>query len=287
MSGLATIFAARQRFALGVTGLATAGAGVANYAGAPEVLTFIVAAAALCGVAWLVSFCTEIIGEQLSAGATGVLQSTLGNLPELFVVIFALKAGEVEVAQFSILGSLFANALLVLGAAIFVGASKSDDGVMRFGKRLPNDTATLLLVASFIIVILGLSASLGDKAANNAETISAFGAVVLLVVYGVWLRDYLRGGGAEHDPEATDHYLHAEKVPLAPVIGLLAVAGAGAAFVSEWFVGALDGAMDSLNISRAFAGLVVVAIAGNAVENFAAIALVAIYVTLAFLTFYE
>ena len=47
---------------------------------------------------------------------TGVLQSTLGNLPEFFVVIFALSAGEIVVAQTSIIGSVFANALLVLGA---------------------------------------------------------------------------------------------------------------------------------------------------------------------------
>ena len=52
-----------------------------------------------------------------------MLQSTLGNLPELFVVLFALSAGEVVVAQTSILGSLFANALLVLGLAIVAGAS--------------------------------------------------------------------------------------------------------------------------------------------------------------------
>ena len=44
-----------------------------------------------------------------------MLQSTLGNLPELFIVLFALSAGEIVVAQTSILGSLFANALLVLG----------------------------------------------------------------------------------------------------------------------------------------------------------------------------
>jgi Ca2+:H+ antiporter len=37
--------------------------------------------------------------------------------------------------------------------------------------------------------------------------------------------------------------------------------------VSDWFVEALEPAIDALNISHAFAGLVVVAIAGNAVEN--------------------
>ena len=48
---------------------------------------------------------------------------------------------------------------------------------------------------------------------------------------------------------------------------MLAVAAVAAAFVSDWFVGALRPAMASLGMSEAFAGLVIVAIAGNAVEN--------------------
>jgi calcium/proton exchanger cax len=54
--------------------------------------------------------------------ATGLLQATLGNLPELFVVIFALRAGEQEVAQSAIVGSLFATSLLVLGLVVIVGS---------------------------------------------------------------------------------------------------------------------------------------------------------------------
>ena len=48
---------------------------------------------------------------------------------------------------------------------------------------------------------------------------------------------------------------------------VLALAGLGAAFVSDWFVEALQPAMATLGISDAFAGLVVVAVAGNAIEN--------------------
>ena len=48
---------------------------------------------------------------------------------------------------------------------------------------------------------------------------------------------------------------------------LLAIAGVGSAFVSDWFIHALDPAIKQLGISEAFAGLVIVAIAGNAVEN--------------------
>ena len=124
-----------------------------------------------------------------------MLQSTLGNLPELFIVLFSLAAGEVVVAQTSILGSLFANALLVLGLAIVAGAQRSEDGVMRFHARLPNDTATLLLLAVFIIVLLGLSDQVGDRASEHQVAISAIGAVCLLAVYAAWLWSYLASAG--------------------------------------------------------------------------------------------
>ena len=96
----------------------------------------------------------------------GVLQSTLGNLPELFIVIFALRAGEIVVAQTSILGSLLANALLVLGLAIIAGAWRAEDGVMRFGHRLPNDTTMLLMLVVFMITILSVSLSANDRASD-------------------------------------------------------------------------------------------------------------------------
>src|SRR5436305_3649592 len=142
---------------VGLVGVATAVAGVCHYAGVNAIVTFGLATAALAGLAWIVSFATEQVGERLGAAATGVLQSTLGNLPELFVVIFALRAGQTVVAQTSIIGSIFANALLVLGLVIVVGARRSEDSCMRFGPRLANDTATLLLLCNFIIVLIALS----------------------------------------------------------------------------------------------------------------------------------
>ncbi|MGH3263775.1 MAG: hypothetical protein ACRDNS_17485, partial [Trebonia sp.] len=94
-------------------------AGVARYAGGvPRVVAFVVAGVALAGVAWVVSFATEQVGARLGTAATGLLQATLGNLPEFFVVIFALNAGERVVAETAILGSILVNALFVLGLVI-------------------------------------------------------------------------------------------------------------------------------------------------------------------------
>ena len=97
--------------------------GVLHYADAEPVVVFLVTGAALGGVAWAIGIATESVGARYGPGVTGALQSTLGNLPELFIVLFALSAGELVVAQFSILGSLFANALLVLGLAIVTGST--------------------------------------------------------------------------------------------------------------------------------------------------------------------
>src|SRR3954469_9083208 len=152
--------------------VATVVAGVAHYAGWDPLGTFAIATVALAGLAHLVSLATEQVGERFGPAATGVLQSTLGNLPEFFVVIFALRAGEVVVAQTSIIGSLFANALLVLGLVIVLGARSSPDGKMRFRARLPNDTATLLLVTSFIIVLVGLAHATHEPAAQHERAIS-------------------------------------------------------------------------------------------------------------------
>ena len=261
----------RQSALYAATIVATAVAGVLHFATDSAVATFVVAGIALAGLAWVVGVGTESVAARFGPAVTGVLQSTLGNLPELFIVLFALSAGETVVAQTSILGSLFANALLVLGLAIVAGTRQAKDGVMRFSARLPNDTAILLLLASFLIVILGVSDRTGDRASHHQLAISVFGAVVLLGIYAAWLWGYLRTGEAtEPALEGAAHHL-----PFGRAVALLAVAGVGAALVSDWFVAALDPAVRQLGISKAFTGLVIVAIAGNAVENVVGITLAA------------
>ncbi len=286
----------------------TALAGVADYGHWPAVPAFAIATVALAGLAWVVSFATEQLGEHFGPGVTGMMQASLGNLPELFVVIFALQKGELIVAQTAIVGSILANALLVLGLVIVVGARRAPDGIMRFSKRLPRDTATLLQVTVFIIVLLGLSLASHDPASHHVNTISIVGAICLLIVYLAWVVPYLRsdlapgasahpsavahGQGSGREAAAGDGGGEAKGDPRVPVattavgrvgprlslrltIALLAIAGVASAFVSDWFINALSPAIEQLNISQAFAGLVIVAIAGNAVEHAAGLVLAA------------
>lgn len=286
-----------ERTALLAIAVFTTLAGVADYGAWAPVPRFAAATLALAGLAWVVSFATEQLGERFGPGVTGMMQSTLGNLPELFVVIFALQKGELVVAQTAIVGSVLANALLVLGLVIVVGARRSPDGMMRFSKRLPRDTATLLQVTVFIIVLLGLSLASHDPASHHVKAISIVGAICLLVVYMTWVVPYLRadappGGKATAADAASDQAAAADatdaanereaapevdaygpRLSLGLTLTLLILAGTASAFVSDWFVNGLLPAISILHLSQAFAGLVIVAIAGNAVENTAGLVL--------------
>jgi Ca2+:H+ antiporter len=245
-----------------VIALLTVVTGVLHYAhGVSPVVTFVPATLALAGLAWLVSIAVEQVGIRFGHAVTGVLHSTVGNLPEFFVVIFALQASDVVIAQTAIIGSILVNALLVLGLVLICGAAVAKNSVMTFSPRLPNDTATLLLVSSFIIVLIGVAIASHDPASHHTEAVSVIGAVAVLGVYGVWLRQYLASesaGDTEREPT---------RLGAIPGLTLLIAASLASAFVSDWFVGALEPTIHKLGISQAFAGLVIIAIAGNAVEN--------------------
>jgi Ca2+:H+ antiporter len=155
---------------------------------------------------------------------------------------------------------------------ILAGSRASDDEYMRFRTRLPNDTATLMVLATFIIVLVGLSIAAHDPASHHIEAISSIAAVAILLVYAAWLASYLRSDPKETADEPGSRQ---PSLPLAVGVGLLAAGGVGSAFVSDWFINALDPAVKSFHLSKSFAGLVIVAIAGNAVENVTGIVLAA------------
>lgn len=99
-------------------------AGVTRYLGGGAVIAFLCSALAVTLLAALVGRSVEQLGDRFGPGATGVLQSALGNLPELFIALFALNAGLVAVVQAALIGSILANLLLVLGLCFVVGGLK-------------------------------------------------------------------------------------------------------------------------------------------------------------------
>jgi len=252
----------RDYVIFGVAFLAALATGVLSHIGTSHVIVFVVGALALCSIAATIGEATDQIGHHLSPAATGIVQGAVGNLPELCVCIFALKAGLVTVVQASLIGSILANSLLVLGLAFIVGSARHK--VLVFDAVTPRMIATLLLLAVSALLLPTLASELHMPAGQHEGTLALVCAAVLLIVYAVSVREMLVG--SERTVPAEAHELHAGW-PLWKALVVLGIAALGAVFVSDWFVEALAPAIKSFGISEAFAGLVIVAIAGNAVEN--------------------
>jgi len=264
----ARILTARDLRLLAACAVFAAGSGVLANAPAGPVAPFAVSAIALALLATLVGRAVEALGNRLGAGATGVVQSALGNLPELFVCIFALKAGLYDVVRAAIVGSVLSNVLLVLGLAFVAGGLKH--GRQKFSAERSRTLALMLVLAVVALAIPSLTDALHTPAAGHERALSIVTAVLLLALFGLSLpaavaKDETKQNERAH--HATAQTANVEQWPLALALGLLAVAGVSAAFVSDWFVAGLTPAMDAVHISPTFAGLVIVAIAGNAVEN--------------------
>jgi Ca2+:H+ antiporter len=229
-------------------------------AGAADLAVFVASAIGLAGLAALVGECTDQLGRRLGPSATGVLQSGLGNLPEFFIGVFALQAGLVGVVQAALVGSILANTLLVLGLAFFAGGLRN--GPQRFGADQTRMMATLLVLAVAAIAVPTVAVAPDMPAHGHEKELSVVVSLVLLAVFAASIPASISGA----TPAAPDE-AQAMSWPMPAAIGILLAAAVGAAFVSDWFVAALEPAMKVLGMSQAFAGLVVVAIAGNAVEN--------------------
>ena len=233
-------------------------AGGLDLAGAPNTVVFVLSGLALVALAWMVGVATEQLGESSGPKVGGVLNATFGNAAELIITIFAIRAGQLEVATASITGSILGNTLLVLGASFFLGGLRN--GVQTFDRRIAGMNASMLALA---VIGLGLPTAFAAArgTGSDAQTISDVTAAILLGLYLLSLVYYFRTGSGGHAHSQVPHWT----VRLA--MALLLASTATVAVMSDVFVGTLEGVISDLGITAAFLGLVIVPIVGNIAEN--------------------
>jgi len=255
----------RDVIEIGVAGALVAVAATAHYADATPVLTFVLAALAIAVLARLVGTSTEQLGSRVGSSAAGAIQSALGNLPELFIALFALHQGLTLVVQAALVGSVIANSVFVLGLAFIVGGLRN--GTQTFDSPRARLIATLTIMSAAILSVPTLAHAVHTEAASHEKSLSLICAGVLIALFFLTLPALLSVRDTfEAEPP---------RWSLPITVTVLGGAGVGAALVSDWFVTALKPATEALGMSQVFAGLIVVAIAGNAVENVVGVQLAA------------
>ena len=262
-----------------LTALATVAAIAARYAGASPLVVFGLACLSILGLAGLLGEATEELGSYLGHRIGGILNATVGNVGEIIICVFALRAGLVDLVKASITGSILGNILLVCGASLVVGGAKH--GIQRFDPRTAGMNAVQLVLATVGLVVPAVFAFLvgGEHVAANilpVENVTLGVAGLLLALYGLSvfydltrpLDQTLRSGD---EVDSTDHVVRPGG--WRPALILLVVAAAALAWVSEILVGSIEPVIAALGVSEFFLGLILIPVIGNLAEHLVAVQL--------------
>jgi Ca2+:H+ antiporter len=218
---------------------------------------FVLAAAALIPLAWLIGEATEHAAEHTGPGIGGFLNATFGNAPELIIALIAVHEGLTEVVRGSLTGSVIGNLLLVLGFSLVAGGKGRADresSFLSFG---------LIAVATLLYLIVAIPGWSGDPDRSSLADLTVPVAIALLVVYvgATWYS--LRRHRRQHI--ASTEEIEGWSFRLALVV--LGVATVATAFVAEVLVGSLEVFADEAGLTDFFVAAVIVAIVGNAAEH--------------------
>lgn len=259
-------------------------------------VVFICSAISLIPLAALIGRATEDLEYSVGPVAGGLLNATFGNAPEIIIGIFALQQGLISVVKASVSGSIISNSLLVLGSSLALGGWRW--GKQYFNARDAGQYAVMMVLAVAALLIPATS-TLVIKDEAGIEAISVAIAIILLLVYGMYLAMHVfhirstrrnpkrRGKNVPPLPPAETeeaeeleavtggvdpHEVEEQKSPKPWLAGLmLLIATIGTGWNSELLVAAIKPVTFQLGWSPVFIGLVIIPIVGNAAEHSSAV----------------
>ncbi len=235
-----------------------------------ETAVFLTSAVALIPLAGLLGRATEEAAFFTGPHIGALLNATLGNAAELIITIIALREGLIFLVKASIAGSIIGNILVVLGLSVLVGGLKN--GTQLFDAKTASTNATMMglaVVSLTIPAVFALGPLETRPSAQNIEFLSDGLAVVLIVMYGLYIFFSLRQGTPES--EAWEHERSNATMKLPVALGLMAATTVGIVIMSELLVGAVEPVAEQWGLSQLFIGVMLVPLVGNVAEHFVAV----------------
>ncbi|KAJ5233900.1 uncharacterized protein N7469_005666 [Penicillium citrinum] len=223
---------------------------------------------AILPLASLLSFATEELANSVGQLLGGLINATFGNAVEMIVGITAVGRGEMNIVQSSMVGSILSGSLLILGCCLTAGGLSKD--TVAFNIDVSGILSSLMVVASASLIIPSIldatTPTKWDTEHNSVLNLSRATSVVLLLFYVVYLYFQFKSHAAlfvdnsEGDEE--------EEAKLGPwsASAVLIMATLGVTSCSDYLVDSVDGFVEAWGVSRAFIGLIVVPVIGNAGE---------------------
>lgn len=242
--------------------------GAARLAPESHTLLFALSVLAIVPLAALLSHATESVAAKTGDAVGGLLNATLGNLTELVIALAALRAGQYVLVKASIAGAIVTNSLFMLGASFLLGGLRHH--VQEYNRAGARMQAGLLFLASIALLVPSAVADVDAPGASAfTHRLSVGLSLILIATYGLGLvaslvthRDLVASSEAAEEGEAP--------WPIRLALATLAGVTVLVALVSEVFVESVQKAAETLGMSQAFVGFIVVALVGAAAEMAAA-----------------
>eukprot|EP00929_Paragymnodinium_shiwhaense_P124382 TRINITY_DN996_c0_g2_i1.p1 TRINITY_DN996_c0_g2~~TRINITY_DN996_c0_g2_i1.p1 ORF type:complete len:603 (-),score=102.40 TRINITY_DN996_c0_g2_i1:143-1882(-) len=227
---------------------------------------------AIVPLAGILGGATDAVSRSVGQLLGGLLSATFGNAVEMIMCVHAVKSGLIDVVKSNLLGSILSNLLLVLGMAIF--AAGLGRKTQAFNSKGAAANMTCQLVASISIVLPTCYAAVTDAPEEDVTSISRTCSCFLVVVYGMFVyfmlkthADLFVDEGEEEQEEEDEEVTLA--APLAAALLLLVTL---LVYVSsESLVTSVEGVVEDWGLSRAFIGVILLPIVGNAGEHLTAV----------------
>ncbi|MES2462797.1 MAG: calcium/proton exchanger [Armatimonadota bacterium] len=239
-------------------------------------LVFAAAAMAIIPLAGFMGQATEQLAKHLGSMVGGLLNATFGNMTELIIAIFAVRAGQLEVVRASLIGSIIGNILLVLGMAAFFGGLKHR--VLKFNTAAAGSDIVQLFLAVVAILTPSLFVLTAHRkgitqqqlAASNSVEYMSLGIAGLLIM--LYLGSLLFSLKTHQDiycvEESDEEPARWSKTHAFVVLSLATIA---VAFESEFLVGSIEPTVNALHMTPLFVGVILLPIIGNAAEHATAV----------------
>lgn len=227
---------------------------------------------AIVPLAMIIGDATEQISIYTGPKIGGLVNATMGNIPELFIGFFAVKAGLYNLVLASMVGSIIGNIMLVLGLSILYG------GILykfqRFDKNIARSNFSLLCFAGVSIVVPLAFQITNEGAPNTHEGLTVLSLVMaflLLLIYILGLifsfvthrNLFIQVDHPQIDTEPT--------IKLSTSLLILTITAAAVAIESELLVNSVENTVKEIGLPEAFIGVIVIPLIGNVAEHASAI----------------
>ncbi len=243
-----------------------------EYLAVDDALIFIAACIAIVPLAIIISYSTEQIAGYTGSKIGGLLNATMGNIPEFFIGLFGLQAGLHPLVLASMAGSIMGNIMFVLGVSIFCGGLMHS--TQTFDKTMARSNFSLLCFAAISLIVplaFQLTSSNPAKLDQGLSVISFSIALILLIIYMMGLifslimqRNLFLEQNNENNGKDAEWSLWF-------AVCVLVLTSFFVAIESELLISKVEAAVRDLQLPELFIGIIIVPILGNVAEHTSAV----------------